>query len=240
MTVRKSQLKLESELIHHSSSSFYRARIRQPRKRVVVKAIQKTPQNRNMINNQCALFRWFSFFGMIDVNRIYDFGDLKIIEMPDTTAPIDIIADDCTISEKTAIGLLYIILTHMCKGIGFFTEDSNSTNIPNETKLLASTICALLSGKYDSEIIPGEPLLCQSLSESPRNISRSLHFLLEAMLSSDPQQRPTPQQCLNAELFQTAKAKYAIEDLSAKLHPISVPAVAAKKIDIDNLPHFAL
>lgn len=235
MTLQKAYLKLDSEIIRHSTSSFYTARTIRPRKRVVVKAIEKSLNSSEQIKTQCCLFRWFAFFGMIDINKIYDLNDLKIIEMPDTKTPIDIISDDCTISEKSAIGLLHMFLDKLSHGNNIFTD--NGSNIPEETRLLASTICALLSGTYTNEIIPGEPLLYRSHN---RRISRELDTLLQAMLCSDPAGRPTPEQCLDADVFRTMKGRLAVEDISSRLHPIVLTKVAPKKADIDNVPCVSL
>lgn len=106
---------LGKTLVKRSTSSIYKAKNKQTQEEVWVKLINKNLSQQEMIDRQAAILKWLARFGLININRIFDTDDYKVIETPiiEGHKPIDILSDDCTISESTAIGILWSLLQKM-------------------------------------------------------------------------------------------------------------------------------
>ena len=215
------QLRIGAEVSAHGTSSIFRATL--GKNRLFVKLISKRFNSSANIDRHCSLLQWFSFFNMVQVNRVYDDGDVRVIEMPMGKYPFDIISDECTISETNAIALLFCFLQAIKRqGKLFYDQIDASSN--NDIPKLASSICALVSGCYTSDPKPGKPLSTRTVLEYSRNsLQKGFNELLHAMLAEDETQRPDVHQCLEAPVFQHPRARHAIQDLQNRIGPIEIP-----------------
>ena len=172
-----------------------------------------------LIDRQCKLVQWFSFFNMVHLNRIYDSCSDKVIETLDLQ--FDILQDDCTISETAAIGLLFLFLQALKQNGRLFSNPKESEE--SEIKKLASSIKALLFGTYVGDATPGQALACNdSCLRGSMYECRDLRILLDAMSCDNEVERPTTLQCLDFRLFKTVRAQVAVERIKRSVCDIVV------------------
>jgi hypothetical protein len=214
----------ESKASERWGSSVFQASRRSTQEPLYVKRITKACISPSLLTRQLSLFKWLSYFGVINVQQLHESEEYAYVEwqrMPNLE-PFDLLCDDCTVSEKTAIGLLWVLLNVMNGGRHIFTPSEPGKPI-HEMRSLAASIYALLAGISTRPVVPGEPLAnakdCDTIGSEIR-ISQPLTSVLTAMLCEDDLQSPTPAQCLQAPLFKLCRSECAIESLCKKIIPI--------------------
>jgi hypothetical protein len=154
--------------------------------------------------------RWFCFYGFLDITNVVESAASTSVQFTTTAAqPFDCVGDDGTISEKAAVGLLWVFLTLMAQGAFLFDEGIRG---------IALSIDALLRGATTGDIRPGKVIMPDTAVWYWRTtLSGSLEELLNDMLCEDPGASPAAGQCLAAPLFATQQGKVAVDDIRKRL-----------------------
>lgn len=194
---------------------------------VYIKVIKKKFVTEDMIQKQSQIVSLLTKFDI--VNLIYEYDDSSNYYFVFRYGPFhiafDIISDDCTISEKNGIGILYYLLNNIniqCKTFAKMLETNLKTQIFHnhfkslinlEMEVTAKLLILLLNGQFQLFDLSSD-----SFQIHLNNVSNELKLILNDILSNPIDKRPSPENCLQSYLFQSPKAQFAIQDFQKKCY----------------------